>query len=177
MTAEAIRYVRDHLSEIVDQVEAEQARVEITRNGRVVAILMSAEEVSVREETLRIMSDPVALADIGEADLAHSSGDVVVGVDVSVPSGPEPFELVVTPPARRAIESELTDAVAHAVIQLITGSLVRDPHRVGKQLRRELAGLWVARRGSYRVVYRIDESRRVVVVIRIDHRSDLYRPL
>ncbi|MEI6373404.1 MAG: type II toxin-antitoxin system RelE/ParE family toxin [Actinomycetes bacterium] len=96
---------------------------------------------------------------------------------LSVPSAPEPYELVVTPPARRAIETDLSDGVAHAVIQLITGSLVRDPHRVGKQLRRELAGLWVARRGSYRVVYRIDELRRAVVVIRIDHRSDVYRSM
>ncbi|MCX6460211.1 MAG: type II toxin-antitoxin system Phd/YefM family antitoxin [Actinobacteria bacterium] len=81
MTAEPIRFVRDHLSEIVDQVQAEQARVEITRNGRVVAVLMSADEVSVLEETLRILSDPIALADIREADLAYLSGDVVVGVD------------------------------------------------------------------------------------------------
>ena len=70
MAAEPIRFVRDHLSEIVDQVEAEQARVEITRNGRVVAVLMSADEVSVLEETLRILSDPISLADIREADLA-----------------------------------------------------------------------------------------------------------
>lgn len=81
MAAEPIRFVRAHLSEIVDQVEAEQARVEITRNGRVVAVLMSADEVSVLEETLRILSDPIALADIREADLAYLSGDVVVGVD------------------------------------------------------------------------------------------------
>lgn len=44
-------------------------------------MLMSADEVSVLEETLRILSDPIALADIREADLAYLSGDVVVGVD------------------------------------------------------------------------------------------------
>ncbi|MEP7105064.1 MAG: type II toxin-antitoxin system RelE/ParE family toxin [Chloroflexota bacterium] len=45
----------------------------------------------------------------------------------------------------------------------------------GKPLRLELQGLWSARRGSYRVVYRIDESRRLIQIVTIDHRSDVYR--
>ena len=81
MTVQPIRYVRDHLSELVDAVEREHDRVEVTRNGRVVAVLVSSGELSALEETLSVLSDPQALADIREADLAYQSGDVVVGVE------------------------------------------------------------------------------------------------
>ena len=50
-----------------------------------------------------------------------------------------------------------------------------NPHRVGKPLVRELEGYRSARRGAYRVVYRIDETARTVHVVRIDHRADVYR--
>jgi len=87
------------------------------------------------------------------------------------------FEIVLTPPARRAIAGELPDAVAAAVINFITTVLLENPHRVGKPLRNDLAGVWSARRGTYRVLYRIQENRREVVVLRIDHRRDAYCPL
>src|SRR4051812_42352066 len=63
----------------------------------------------------------------------------------------------------------LPEAVAAAVIALITGDLIRAPLRVGKPLRRELEGMWVARRGTFRVVYRIDDKSHEVVVLRVDH--------
>jgi mRNA-degrading endonuclease RelE of RelBE toxin-antitoxin system len=44
----------------------------------------------------------------------------------------------------------------------------------GKPLSRELAGYHSARRGAYRVVYRIDDAARMVHVVRIDHRSSVY---
>lgn len=87
------------------------------------------------------------------------------------------FEIVLTPPARRAIAEELPEAVAAAVIDFITSALLDNPHRVGKPLRNDLNGVWSARRGTYRVLYRINEERREVVVLRIDHRRDAYRPL
>ena len=64
-----------------------------------------------------------------------------------------------------------------AVIDFITTVLMENPHRVGKPLRNDLSGVWSARRGTYRVLYRIHEKRREVVVLRIDHRQDAYRPL
>lgn len=85
------------------------------------------------------------------------------------------YELVVARPAARALAQELPEAVAVAVIDFITGALLDDPRRVGRQLRRELAGVWAARRGTYRVLYRIDDSRREVTVVRVDHRRDVYR--
>jgi len=87
-----------------------------------------------------------------------------------------PYELILTPPAVRAVRSALPEAVATAVIEFLTGALVENPHRVGKPLRGDLAGIYSARRGTYRVLYRINEVDREVVVLRIDHRRDVYRP-
>ena len=88
----------------------------------------------------------------------------------------EPYELVVTPPAARALAERLPEPVAAAVIEFLTTTLVHEPHRVGKPLRGELAGIWSARRGTYRVLYRIAEQPREVVVLRVEHRRDAYRP-
>ena len=84
------------------------------------------------------------------------------------------YELVLTPPAVRAIRTGLPEAVAAAVIEFMTGPLVSNPRRVGKMLRRELAGIWSARRGTYRVLYRINDDPKEVVVLRIEHRRDVY---
>jgi mRNA-degrading endonuclease RelE of RelBE toxin-antitoxin system len=78
------------------------------------------------------------------------------------------YELVVTPPARRALSHALPESVAVAAIEFLTNSLVRNPHRVGRALQFELAGVWAARRGTYRVLYRMNESKREVVVLRIE---------
>ena len=88
----------------------------------------------------------------------------------------EPYELVVTPPASRALAEGLPEPVAAAVIGFLTTTLVGQPRRVGRQLRGELAGIWSARRGTYRVLYRIAEETREVVVLRVEHRRDAYRP-
>jgi mRNA-degrading endonuclease RelE of RelBE toxin-antitoxin system len=87
----------------------------------------------------------------------------------------EPYGLVVAGPAARAIAERLPEAVSAAVIEFVTIALVEDPHRVGRQLRNELAGVFAARRGTYRVLYRIDDERREVIVLRVDHRRDVYR--
>ena len=66
-------------------------------------------------------------------------------------------------------------AVAAAVTGFLTGPLLDHPHRVGQPLTRELSGYHAARRGAYRVIYRIDQTQRIVYVVRIDHRSDVCR--
>ena len=91
-------------------------------------------------------------------------------------SGANEYELVVTPPARRALTERLPEAVAAAVIDFLTTASVTQPRRVGKPLRGELAGVWAARRGTYRVLYRLREDTHEVIVLRIDHRRDVYRP-
>lgn len=73
--------MRDHLSEYVDRVEHHHERVTVTRNGHAAAILISPEDLAELEETLNVLSDPDALADIREADQAYARGDVVRGVE------------------------------------------------------------------------------------------------
>lgn len=86
-----------------------------------------------------------------------------------------PYGLVLTPPGIRALQSRLPEGVAAAVIEFLTGPLIENPHQVGKQLRGDLAGIHSARRGTYRVLYRINEVQHEVVVLRIDPRRDVYR--
>lgn len=90
--------------------------------------------------------------------------------------GEEPYQIVVARPAATTIADDLPEAVAAAVVELITGPLLENPRRLGVSLRNELGGLWSVRRGAYRVLYRIDDSRREVVVLRVGHRRDVYRP-
>lgn len=85
------------------------------------------------------------------------------------------YDIVVAPAAARAIGERLPEAVATAVIDFITGPLLDNPQRVGRQLRGELAGLHSSRRGTFRIVYRIDEPRHLVAVQRVEHRGDVYR--
>ncbi len=86
------------------------------------------------------------------------------------------YELVVTPPAALALSDQLPEAVAAAVIEFLATALVREPQRVGKPLRGDLAGISSGRRGTYRILYRVGEDPREVVVLRIEHRRDVYRP-
>lgn len=92
------------------------------------------------------------------------------------PAG-SPYELQLTPPAVRALRDRLSEAVAAAVIEFLTTALVEQPHRVGKPLRGRLQGIFSARRGTYRVLYEIDDENRQIVVLRIEHRRDAYREL
>jgi len=87
----------------------------------------------------------------------------------------EEYELVLTPPARRALTDVIPAAVAGAVIEFLTTALVRQPRRVGKPLRGDLAGVWSARRGTYRVLYRVRDEPPEVIVLRIAHRRDVHR--
>ncbi len=82
------------------------------------------------------------------------------------------YRVVFTPAARRAIDS-LPMPVALAAFALITGDLAANPHRVGKGLSAPLEGLHSARRGDYRVLYRIGEE--VITVLDVKHRRDAYR--
>ena len=76
---------------------------------------------------------------------------------------------------RRAIAQRLPEAVAAAVLEFCDAALAVNPHRVGKPLFGPLAGCHGARRGTYRIVYEINNHAFIVIVLRIDHRSTVYR--
>ncbi len=81
MAIESLREVRDHFSEVVDRVAREHERVTVTRNGHAAAVILSPQDLAELEETLDVLSDPEALADIREADAAYRTGDVIRGVN------------------------------------------------------------------------------------------------
>ncbi len=80
--------------------------------------------------------------------------------------------------ARSALRrlDRIPEKAASACIEFIYGPLADNPWRVGAELRLDLAGKHSARRGDFTVIYEIDDTAGVTVIIAIDHRSDVYRP-
>lgn len=77
------------------------------------------------------------------------------------------------PSAQRNL-ARLPERVATAVIEFIYGGLAESPQRVGRALHLELAGSHAARRGDFRIIYRIDDHDHRIVIVAIDHRVDVY---
>ena len=89
-------------------------------------------------------------------------------------TAPEPYTLRTTATVRLALTERLPEAVATAAYKFITGPLLLEPHRVGKRLLPPLDDRFSARRGTYRVIYRIDDQARIVTVVDIGHRHEAY---
>jgi mRNA interferase RelE/StbE len=85
------------------------------------------------------------------------------------------FEVEITPEGLRHL-NQLPGKVRDAALQAILGPIAERPRRVGKPVLGELTGLDAARRGDYRVIYEIDDDRKVVIVHRVQHRRVAYRP-
>jgi mRNA interferase RelE/StbE len=85
------------------------------------------------------------------------------------------YELRTTSTVRRALSESLQQAVAVAAYEFMTGPLLREPYRVGKRLLPPMDDRFSARRGTYRIIYRIDDKSRIVTVVDVDHRRDAYR--
>jgi mRNA interferase RelE/StbE len=85
------------------------------------------------------------------------------------------YRVDITPEGIRHLH-RLPEKVRSAAIETMLGAMSKTPRRVGKPLLGELAGLFSARRGDYRIVYEIDEDNLVVTVHRVQHRRDAYRP-
>jgi mRNA interferase RelE/StbE len=89
---------------------------------------------------------------------------------VSEPS----WDLLVAPPAHRQID-RLPISVAAAVMETLA-AIASNPRRLGKLLRFELEGYLSARRGPYRIIYRVNDEARSITVVAVAHRADVYRP-
>jgi len=85
------------------------------------------------------------------------------------------WELIVASSVDRTL-SRLPEKAAAAVGEFILGPMIEERRRVGHALHRQREGLWVARRGPYRVVYETHDQARELHVLRVDHRADVYRP-
>ena len=83
--------------------------------------------------------------------------------------------MVLSPGARRTLSEELPASAASAAWEFISGPLLLRPRVVGVELRAPFQGLWRARRGEYRVRYRIDDDAREVSILDVQHRRDAYR--
>ena len=76
MTTLPIAEVRASLSKLVDEAERTHQRVEVTKNGRRAAVLMSAEDYDSVMETLEILGDAEAMAEIRQADADIAAGRI-----------------------------------------------------------------------------------------------------
>ena len=72
--------------------------------------------------------------------------------------------------------AEVVPKAIGPIVEFCYGRLLDNPQRLGRQLHRELLGLFSARVGAYRIVYRIYDDKQAVIIERVDHRSDVYRP-
>ena len=85
------------------------------------------------------------------------------------------WNLVVAGPAARALSEQIPEKITHAIVEFIYSSLLKNPHQVGYELKFELSGFWSAKRGAYRIIYKIDENSKTVEILDIAHRADVYR--
>lgn len=84
------------------------------------------------------------------------------------------YRVELTGPALRSLE-RLSPKLVDAVLRYLEGPLSDNQMRVTKPLGAELEGLRAGYVGiAYRVLVRIDQDARIVQVLRIAHRADVY---
>jgi mRNA interferase RelE/StbE len=86
-----------------------------------------------------------------------------------------PYTVIFSRQARRNLHENLPLDVAAAAMETIDGPLTTNPHRVGRPLEEPFDGYHSARRGTYRIIYRINEDKHAVEIHSIRHRRDAYR--
>jgi mRNA interferase RelE/StbE len=96
-------------------------------------------------------------------------------VSTEQPAADEPYTVQLSRTTRRNLQENLPLEVALAAMETITGAIAANPHRVGKPLEEPSDGYHSARRGTYRVIYRINEAKHSVEIHSIRHRRDAYR--
>ena len=87
----------------------------------------------------------------------------------------ERYTVALSAQARRNVRENLPLEVAIAAMETIEGSIAVNPYRAGKPLEEPFDGYYSARRGTYRIICRIDEAKHHVQIHSIRHRRDAYR--
>jgi antitoxin YefM len=77
MTVMPFTDVRNRLSELIEDVERTHDRVEITRHGRPVAVLISPDDLAALEETVEVLSSPEIMHQLAASRAAIAAGDVL----------------------------------------------------------------------------------------------------
>ncbi|MGH8995939.1 MAG: type II toxin-antitoxin system RelE family toxin [Acidimicrobiales bacterium] len=85
------------------------------------------------------------------------------------------YEVRITPEGLCPL-NRLPVKVRDAALTVLHGPIAENPHRLEKTLVGHLAGLLSARRGDYRIIYSIDDTAKIVLVHRVQHRGSVYRP-
>lgn len=88
----------------------------------------------------------------------------------------DPYDVILSGQAKRNLSESLPFDVAAAAIAAIENAIAVNPHRVGKPLNEPFEGCYAARRGTYRIIYRIHEPKHVIEILSIRHRRDSCRP-
>jgi mRNA interferase RelE/StbE len=101
----------------------------------------------------------------GVALPASDAADHRLGRPVTGWPADKPYALRATPTVRRALGVTLPEAVAAAAYEFITGPLLLEPYRVGKRLLPPLDDRLSARRGTYRIIYRVDDKAGVITLV------------
>ncbi|HEY0166204.1 MAG TPA: type II toxin-antitoxin system RelE/ParE family toxin [Jatrophihabitans sp.] len=84
------------------------------------------------------------------------------------------YRTVLTAAALRSLQT-VPPRVAEPLVAFVFGSLAQEPKRRGKPLQGELTGRWAARRGDYRIIYRLDDDAKAMYILKIARRADVYR--
>ncbi|MGC8513898.1 MAG: type II toxin-antitoxin system RelE family toxin [Acidimicrobiales bacterium] len=85
-----------------------------------------------------------------------------------------PYEVRISARAERVL-LRLPEKIGAACLDFIFGPLAGEPHRLGGMPSGQLTGLLSARRGSYRIIYSVDDELLRIDVVHIDHRGGVYR--
>jgi mRNA interferase RelE/StbE len=91
------------------------------------------------------------------------------------PGDSTPYAVTFSRRARRNLHENLPPDVAVAAMATIDGPIATMSHRVGKPLDEPFDSYYSARRGTYRIIYRIDEDKHTVEIYSVRHRRDIYR--
>lgn len=81
------------------------------------------------------------------------------------------YELILSPKAENQLKK--TSRIHQKVLIQTFIEIIEDP-LLGKPLGRELAGRFSFRVGSFRLVYKVDQIDKRLIVLRISHRSKVY---
>ena len=182
MKVEPLASVKAHLSALLDEVVRTHEQYTVTRNGQPVAVILAADDYESLMETIALLSDQPAMERLAEAERAVSEGDLTTDAEMAaiLAAASGRRERPVRAPHRPA---RPTRPRARAAPQDRPGGLGVPRRSAAGQppggrpfptgaVRR----LWSARRGTYRIRCRIDEERRLVLVLDIAGRGDAYDP-